>query len=339
MLGLILVPILVGGVSFYFFRTITWKEFLLQLVSCCLFLFGSYKLASCAMLMDTEYLHGRITKKASGTEKCCHCRQVCNSRDKKGNCTSYREVCQHGTDYWWSLRTTVGTIGIRDCSASRRAPKIWKEAKVGEPATVASHYTNYLFADKESLVRHDVVKKFKGQIPAFPGTHTKYKRNSVVSSGPRIPAGWQEEFSEINADMGAKHQVDIVVLLTDARSPEYAQAVEGKWLYGPKNALTFVVSVEGDTIRWARAVTFSKVEDLKVAAREELRGKPLSVLPEVAPALVGMLWKRTPMSDYEYLEKSMTLSTGWMVFLYILAFFVSIAVSIVMHREDVFGDE
>jgi hypothetical protein len=339
MIGLILIPLIVGGLAFYLLRTITWKEFLLQIGSSVALLVGVYFVAKWGALQDTEYLNGVITKKAKGTESCCHCHTVCDSRDKDGNCTASHEVCSHFHDYWWSLKTTVGTIGVKDCSGSSSTPGVWKNAVVGEPATVAHRYTNYLLADKDSIVRHDVIDEFGKQIPNFPGVRNLYKRNPVVSDGVKIPADWQKLFGEMNARLGSKKQVDVVVLLTKETSPTYAQAVETKWLYGPKNAFTVVIGTDGNKVRWARAVTISKVSDLKIKIRDELEGAELSTVPGIVDALVGRHFNRTPMSDFEYLNKSTTLPTGWMIALYILAFLLSIGITITMHVKDVFGDE
>jgi hypothetical protein len=339
MFGLLLVPLFIGGILFYFFRSITWKEFLVQIGGSALLLTAAYFIAQWGALRDTEYLNGVVTKKASGTESCCHCHDVCTSTDKNGNCTAYVEVCSHNHDYWWSLKTTVGSIGVKDCSGSSRAPGVWKNAVVGEPATVANGYSNYLFADKDSLIRHDVLNQYGKQVPKYPGIHGLYKRKPVVKSGAAIPNGWQEYFSVMNSELGAKKQVDVVILLTSVKSPTFAQAVESKWLYGPKNSFTVVIGTDGNTVTWARGVSFSKVNDLKIGIRDELQGKQLSEVPPIVKGLVSKHFKRTPMSDLEYLNKSTTPSTGWMWFLYIFAVFMSLGIGAMMHYHDVFGDE
>lgn len=339
MLGLILVPLIIGGIGFYFLRTITWKEFLLQVGACCLLIVACFFIAQWGALRDTEYLNGTVTKKAKGTEKCCHCRQQCVSRNKDGACTAHVEICNHSQDYWWSLKTTVGTIGVDDCSSSNKAPKIWRNAVVGEPATVSSGYTNYLLADKDSIIRKDLDSKFTKQIPKYPGVHSLYKRNPVITSGVKIPNGWQKTFAEMNSRLGAKKEVDVVVLLTKVSDPTYAEAVESKWLFGPKNSFTVVIGTDGNTVTWARGVTLSKVEELKILIRDDLQGKTLSEVPGIVNDLVSKHFKRTPMSNYEYLDKSTSLSTGWMWFLYIMAILISGGITVMMHVNDVFGDE
>jgi hypothetical protein len=263
----------------------------------------------------------------------------CVSRNKDGNCTASVERCSHSQDYWWSLKTTVGTIGVDDCNSSKKTPKIWANAVVGEPATVANGYTNYLLADKDSIIRKDLESKFSKQIPKYPGVHGLYKRNPVIADGVKIPDGWQKTFAEMNSKLGAKKQVDVVVLLTKVGDPTYAQAVESKWLFGPKNSFTVVIGTDGNTVTWARGVTLSKVEELKMLIRDDLENKPLSEVPGIVRGLISSKFTRTPMSNYEYLEKSTSLSTGWMWFLYILAAVLSGGIVLWTHSQDVFGDE
>jgi hypothetical protein len=342
LIGLILIPLFVCGGFFLICKaTITWKEFLLQAgVSLAVVVLG-YFIVKWGALRDTEHLNGRITGKPSGTEHCCHCRTVCDSHDKKGNCTSSHEECSHLWDYWWSLDTTVGKIGIEDCSGWDNAPQAWRDAVVGEPATVDHGYTNYLKADPNSILVHSALNKYGPQVPKFPEVYGHYKVNPVIGVGVPVPNGWQEAMREINADLGAKCQVDVTVMLTSNSDPTFAQAVESKWLYGPKNSLNIIIGVKEDKADWVRVVTFSKVEELKVQIRDLIQGQPLAGIgvPITIRSLVPKYFKRTAMAEYEYLARSATPTTGWLVFLYILGVGLSVGLGILMHQKDVFGDE
>jgi hypothetical protein len=340
---LLLVPIIVCGAMFYFLKaTITWKEFLLQFGVTVLLVVGAWFLAKWGALHDTENWHGRITGKPHGTEKCCHCQTICHSRNKDGTCTSSQEICSHAYDYWWALDTNIGRIGVEGCSGWNDPPTAWTQARIGEPAVKESGYKNYLLADPDSLIRHDEHGKFLANVPEYPGVHSYYRKQSVISHGVFVPPKWAQFMSETNADLGKKKQVDITVLLTKIQDPTYAQAVEAKWLYGPKNSMTVVVGVsEEQKASWARVVTISKVEELKVHLRDEIQGKSIDSLeiPQLIRSTVENKFKRTPMAEYEYLAQGMTPKGWWLFGLYALAFIVSIVLGIVMHKKDVFGDE
>jgi len=122
LLGLLALPLFITvGAAVAFKHTITLKEALAQLAAVTLIIVGAFFIARYCSLTDTEHLHGRITKKLAGDQKCCHCRDVCDHRDKNGSCTSSHEECDHFQDYWWSLETTLGRIGVDDCENRRRA--------------------------------------------------------------------------------------------------------------------------------------------------------------------------------------------------------------------------
>jgi hypothetical protein len=342
LLGLLLVPILVSAGFFLICKgTVTWKEFLLQIGVCLLVIVGGYFLAKWGALRDTEHLNGRITAKAEGTQHCCHCHDVCDSRDKKGNCTSSHEVCSHFHDYWWALKTTVGEISIENCSGSSSEPRDWANARVGEPATVDHGYTNYLKADPNSLLVHSAMNQYGVRVPRFPEVYGHYKVNPVIGVGVPVPEGWQEAVREVNADLGALKQVDVTVILTSIQDPTFAQAIESKWLYGPKNSLNIIIGADGDKASWVRVVTFSRVEALKVRLRDDIQGKALAGLdiPNTIHTLIRDQFKRTPMAEFEYLARSATPSTPWLVALYILGLALSIGLGVYMHKNDVFGDE
>ena len=353
LIGLLIIPLFIASVGFFVFKTtITWKEFLFQIAISTTIMVVGYLIARWSSLSDIEHLNGRITNKLSGSEKCCHCRQVCNgyrevcsgsgkNRTCSTQCTGYHEECDHYQDYWWSLDSTVGRIGIDSCEPNKhRVPKVWANAKVGEPATVTHTYTNYLKADPDSLIVHNKHEKFLDKIPSYPSIYEYYKVNPVISYGANIPNGWQEAFSEINADLGAKKQIDITVLLTNIQDPTYAQAVEAKWLYGPKNSLTVVIGVREGLAEWARVVTISRVEALKIELRDTIQGKRVEgiEIPNIIRSGVLSGFKRKPMSDFEYLASTAEPSALATIILYIIGIILSIGLGIFMHTNELFNE-
>src|SRR5690606_32964039 len=105
-------------------------------------------------MQSTEHWNGHIIDKRDGTESCCHCRTECNGRDKDGNCTSERTVCDHILDYWWAIDVSSGDTIHDGCHGFDHEPAWWAHANVGEAASVAHSYTNYLQADPESILHH-----------------------------------------------------------------------------------------------------------------------------------------------------------------------------------------
>jgi hypothetical protein len=359
LLGLLALPFVITiGAAAIFKHTITMKEALMQLAAVTVVMVAGFFITRHFGLADIEHLHGRLTAKLHGSEKCCHCRQVCDgyrdvkscsSRDSKGNCSSYsrhrectgyHEECDHSRDYWWSLQTTVGRIPVDDCDPSESSvPGLWSRAVIGEPATVEHEYQNYLKADPESLLVHNLQSQYLERVPAYPDVYDLYKVDPVISDGAPFPPAWQVAIRDLNADLGVSRQVDLTVLLTRVQDPVYAYAVEAKWLYGPKNSVTLVLGVRDGVITWARVVTVSRVEDLKIFLRDELQGKRVTDdIPGIVRAAIHAKFHRTPMAEFEYLARGASPPTGWLIFLYVLGVASSCALSAWLHREDVFGE-
>jgi len=339
---LLLVPLAVAAGSFiYFRRTITVLEFLLQLGLSVAIAVGGWFLMRANSLKSVEHWNGRITAKNKGTESCCHCHTVCDATDKDGNCTSSHEECDHFNDNWWSLDVSTGDRIRHGCEGRDRPPGWWSKATIGEAASIEHSYTNYLKADPDSLLHHSADPKDLQSLPPFPKVHGKYHVSKVVTHGSaRAPRSWQSQLMELNADIGARKQVDITVVLTSRSDPEWAYALEAGWLYGPKNALIVVMGTDGSKINWARVVTISDVEELKIELRDELPGRALTdpdLISDIGRA-VQAKFHRKPMADFDYLL-SAAAPKGWrLVGLYLLVLLVSLGLTIFMHANDVFGE-
>lgn len=341
--GLLLVPLVVGGTSYAINKwTTTWKEFILQMTVSILFVVGTWSYARYAAMQSTEHWNGRVTDKDSGTESCCHCRTVCDSRDEEGSCTSSHRECDHSFDYWWSVDVSTGDTLTDGCNGWGGDPEWWASAYKGEPVSVPHTYTNYLKADPESIMVHDFDPAMVASVPPFSEVYSWMRVKKVVRHGDaHPPLAWELGLKELNADIGRKRQVDVTILVTSHQDPAFAFAVEAAWLYGPKNSLNIVMGTDGEKITWARVVTISDVEELKIELRDGLMGRSLRD-PEIIPFIRGLVEKkfhRTPMEKYEYLASAASPEGWWLFFLYLFAFLVSGGLAYWVHVKDVFGDE
>jgi hypothetical protein len=347
--GLLLIPLLMGGTLFFFFRlTITLKEFLLLELIAVAVATGGFFIARWGALQDTEHWNGRVTQKIHNSQSCCHCRQVCSTcTDSKGRSYSCQchQVCDHFRDYYWSLAISTGdTVTVENCEPDEDdVPVVWARAKIGEPASVPHLYTNYLRADPDSLLRRTADPRFEALVPVFPEVYEFYKVRKVVQIGIAVPFDWDEGLREINADLGAKKEVDITMLFTREANPEFANAVEARWLYGPKNALIIVVGApDGETIEWARVVTISRGEEVKIILRDGLPGMTIGN-PDAALTFVRKTveenFHRTSMTEFEYLASAAKPSDGWLIALYVFTLLLTGGLAWYMHHNDVFHEE
>lgn len=341
--ALLLVPLFVAA-GFYVRSpsTVTWREFLLQLGVGVGVAFGAGVVGTCSTLEDVEHLNGRVVEKDDYTSSCCHCTQRCASTDRDGNCTMWVEDCPHIFDYAWAVKLSTDHTLVDDCNVWDDPPTWWTTARVGEPATVEHTYTNYLKADPDTLFERGALEEHLALVPdEFPGVYDMFRSDKVVAGRGWAPKSWERELSELNADLGARKQVDLSVYITDVADPRFADAVEKKWLYGPKNAVIVVVGApDRVNIAWARVVTISRVEAFKVHVRDALTGLRLDD-PRVMQLLRSAVeheFERTPMSTFEYLESATRPTTGIFVVSLLLVLLASVGLGCYMHANDVFGE-
>ncbi len=333
---LVLAKVLVGN-------AFTVKEFLALEALVLPVLVVGFLVARSAAMTDYELWNGHLTKKSSGTQKCCHCHQECTAHDKKGNCTSHHEVCQHSRDNWWSLSVSTGDeVMVEDCSTSWSAPRAWDSAVVGEPASVEHAFTNYLLADPESVELQ--VALGEGKAPSYPRVHDFYRADRALEVGKTAmdrPA-WNAALSELNDRLGAKKHVNVVVVATTRPDPAFASVVAHDWLYGKLNDAVFVLGApDGDQIEWAEVVALpTGNNELKVSA-SDLIGSKLSDLATVEKieALVEAHWTWSGMDQLSYLGYAAKPSTLSLVLLYAMAIGLSVGGAVVAAKNDLFGEE
>jgi hypothetical protein len=325
-------------------RRFTVKEFVLLEVGMAVLLSLGFLGAREAGMADHEVWSGRITKKDSGTQHCCHCRTVCDSKDSKGNCKRSHEECSHSRDYWWSLDVSTGDeLDVERCSGSSSAPAIWTNAVVGEPAAVEHYFRNYLKADPDSVFLQDAT--VTGSAPSYPSVYGLYHINRAMNVGTKMDAAlWSRKLDEILADLGGQKFVNINVIATTNPDPAYAQVVERDWLYGKLNDATFVLGApDGETVAWAAVVTLPTGNSiLRVEGRDELIGSSLTD-PDATLAKITKVvtadWKWSGIEDFAYLAWAAQPPTWLLVLLYVVAVGGSVGGSLYMIANDVFGEE
>jgi len=345
LLPLLVVPILVlFGMKTWGGSRFTWKEFVLLEGIMVIVLLTGFFGARWAGMRDVEIWNGHLTDKSNGTQSCCHCRDVCDSRDKDGRCTSRHEECDHTRDYWWSLDVSTGDQIYDGCSGTNRAPSWWRGAVVGEPAAIEHGFTNYLLADPDTVFDGRRKDASYVELPSFPRVHGKYKIHSAINLDTAMSTeAWNKALMKINDELGHDKQVHIVVIATREADPAFATHLDEGWLHGKKNNAIFVLGApSGDVVEWARLVSFSNVPMLGVRTRDELIGKRLSDTGDMTASIAQLVleeFHRTPMADFAYLASAATPPTWMVVLLYILGLGIAIGGGAVMTHRDPFGDE
>ena len=267
---LLLFPLLAAVGSFLFFKGITWKELGLLVVAEMIVAGASVGIIYCMDTSDNEIWNGWITSKKQEWTSCshsysCNCHEVCSGSGKNRSCSNQCDTCyEHSNDWNWMVYTSNNeSIDIdRVDRQGVFTPPRWAAIRMDEPTARSHRYTSYIKAAPDSLFRHQgLAEKYAGKIPKYPGeVYDYYHINRLVTQGlsASYPEVWNDGLEKINADLGAKKQVNMIVVLTSEADTWY-YALEQSWIGGKKNDVILVIGVDPSTSapRWAQVMDWT----------------------------------------------------------------------------------
>jgi hypothetical protein len=338
---------------------ITWKEALCQVALVCAVVAGGFFLGRWMSVQDTEMHNGSIAQKNEGTHSCCHsydcnCYTTCSGDPEV--CSESCSTCyEHNRDDYWNAVTTNGEVVYSNrCNRPGSAvPADWIAITVGEPTVVEHRFTNYIKAAPGTLgKRVELQQKYWALLPDYPKVYSWRHVDRFLFPGLTAPTKqtyWNQLLMELNAKLGRKKQVNIIVVVTKEESREYFLALQARWLGGKKNDLVLIVSApEYPKMAWAQVMSWMdpvgdgeaggifetlprKVMDLGVFDGE----KVLAIMSKE----ISTGFHRKSMSDFEYLMKGVEPPLWALILLGLIALIGSALLSWAFHIHDPFGDE
>jgi hypothetical protein len=274
---LLFVPVVVGVVAFFLGKNrITALELAIQVLVVAALLSGGWYLARWTALYDNEIWNGRVASKQSGTGRCCHsykcnCRESCNS---SGTCSETCSTCyEHSHDEYWDVTSTNGeTVWQSRCNPpGSETPARWLEIRIGEPTAHEHLFTNYVKADPMALLGPPAdVERFRDELPEYPRV-TEFHADRFLFVGVSAPDAGEllRELAELNADLGAKKEVNAIVIVVAEADPAYFEALHTAWLGGKKNDVVLVIGTPSfPRIAWTRVMAWNAAS----AAEDDFKG-------------------------------------------------------------------
>lgn len=340
-------------VRIIFKKTFTWKELGVQLAIASLFTLIAYWVAMSNNTGDVALIHGQVTQKIREEDQYeeayeCNCYSSCSGTGANRTCTRICSTC-YRTVYTvdWYLRSTIGNISIDGKESyyssvwKSKDPQLFTSAYIGEPCTKTDYFTNYVMAAEKSLfstTHYTYVKP----VPPYPRIYGIYKTNNVLGLTGKEGEQWNDKLREKLKTLGAKKQVNIILMVTRDKNPMYRYAVEKAWRGGKKNDVVVIVGAEGKNVIWADAFTFGKTmgnQLLVTKIRDSItEHKTLDIdIVDIVTGHVEKEFKRKPMADFEYLKDEIRLSTNQLIVILILQLLLNIGFSIYFIKNDPFG--
>lgn len=354
-LFLLILPLLVAIIGFVSLQTITWKEFAIQIAAQSLIAGVSTLIIYNMNTYDVEMHNGYVTDKKQVYVHCqhsyrCRCFTTCHGTGTRRSCSEHCSTCyRHNNDWNWEVYNSINETFYIDRIDSRGSiePPRWTSVKQGDPTTSDYSYTNYIKAAPGTLFRHHgLVDKYKNLIPKYPEKIYDYYNldRLVLVNGAKVgnPQEWNNALSHLNANIGARKEVNVVLVIARNLDPEYFYALEELWIGGKDNDVILVVGVDKNLKpTWARVMAWTKDERIKVKLRDDIMDLPKLELSSVMNTLqtdIEKYYKRKPMSDFEYLASSITPTVEEWVISLIIGFLASIGLTYMFHKNDAMGN-
>lgn len=347
------IPVLISLIGLISSRgKITLKEFAVQEVVMVLLVAMGYGISMWTSTHDVEIWSGKITEKAKKRVSCEHSYQCnpypCPTKEDPGR-ICWNTCYEHDYDYDWMIYASNGEkIEIdRVDSQGNNEPPRWRRAFVGEPTAQARDFTNYIKANPESILRRrGATEHFKDMLPEYPNkVYDYYYCDRFVTIGLIVPdaKAWNNLLSEINADLGAKKKMNVVVVVANTPDRSYQYALEESWIGGKKNDLIVVIGAPRyPQIEWVAVSSWSKAEDLKVELRDAILN--LKTLEE-RDKICGLIYKMTDekfihrsMKDFKYLMAGVQPGPMATIVLFILALGASLGLTVYFWKNDPFEE-
>ncbi len=326
-----------------------WRELPIQIGASSVVILFLYTIffSTATNIADTEIWNGYVTRSEyyeAWTEEV-----TTTSTDKDGNTTTSTSYVYHAPE--WNVCTTAGNFSSsRDVYAAYHArfgnqtkKNILRlnQSSSGDgdmyyvecdrnqatlmPASRPHLYVNYLKAS-------DSIRKLRGNIDAhrdnlreYPSVYAdgygEIEVDRVIEAGLTLPVAWKQALDarldkELRS-LGERKQVNILVYVTSSPDRGFAEALKEYWIQGKKNDVIVILGMPAfPEVRWVEVIAWTKVEEFKIALRDQITG--MKQLPDggvLAATITGQVSKppgaggfeRTPTADMEYLAADISL--------------------------------
>jgi hypothetical protein len=294
--------------------------------------------------MDTEIWNGEVSGKKREVQYCptgwvrstdnfCteyttrsvydgkSCHYTGSGKDRKKVCHDEYHT-EYNYDYPWEAKWFIAAANIGEHWEIRRVdyqgakePPRWTAINVGDPASTARTYTNWVKAAADSIFHEDAgsLDKYKEFIPAYPMEfYDVMKVRRIVPIGVTIQNidQYNDKLAVALKSLGPQRQMNAIIVVADASKfgPDLQYAVRRAWSGFKKNdAVTFIGVNKNNEVEWANSLSWSKQSIYDIEVREKiLEGaqKPLDLNATIDNIqTIGMKnYVRRSMDEFEFLK-------------------------------------
>lgn len=141
---------------------------------------------------------------------------------------------------------------------------------------------------------------------------------------------------QYNALLGSWKQVHMLILVFKDLPVGAAILQEGYWKGGNKNEFILCIGIKDTSITWAKVISWTEVDELKIRVEKEVQGMPLNMssIVDYMAGQVKLQFQRKHFRDFSYIEVEPTMTAIWITLVVTLLFTVGLCIFVVKNDID-----
>ncbi|MFW6121980.1 MAG: hypothetical protein ACOC80_13945 [Petrotogales bacterium] len=304
----------------------------------------------------------KIKHEERWSEREMRTRQVPSGTDSKGNIT-YRTETYYVTEYYgpyWKACDEYGTVHHISQKIYNYWKNIWgNQKKVGrhkgssagfDRCISGDIYECYWNGEREKIYPFSVIHSYKNKIRCSnsvmryreptPELEEKYPRpadtknlNPIIGYGMNFTYDEQLKLRRVNAELGRKHQVHVLLLVFNKQDRSVVDDVLSAWQGPNKNELVIFVGVGNDrNVKWIDVHSWMDDTTIHGVIRDQMVNKILSIdgLSDILYKAIPEHWDRKEFEDFEYIN--VDIHWAWFMGSFVFAVVASISSFLVINK-------
>jgi hypothetical protein len=137
-----------------------------------------------------------------------------------------------------------------------------------------------------------------------------------------------------NAQIGSWKQVHMLILVFKDLPVKAAIMQEGYWKGGNKNEFILCMGIKDTSIAWAKVISWTEVDELKVRVEKEVQGMPLNMtkIVDYMAGQVKLQFQRKHFREFSYISVEPTMTAVWVTLIITVLITVGLSIYAVKNR-------
>ena len=205
------------------------------------------------------------------------------------------------------------------------------------PICVQRRYENKVQCSKSIFNYNDVDSETVNLYGLY--RYPNYENMGIFGYNPLIGLNNQvvsQRLNFYNAHLGSSKQVHMMIVVFHNQPVDAAIWQEAHWKNGNKNEFILCIGEKGGKIDWAKVISWTEVEDLKVRvariAKEKALIDSLSGIVDMMAGEVKSHYIRKQFADFSYLKVEPTI--GAVIWIVVITTIVTVGIGIIAIKND-----